>query len=332
MFKKYNSIENTYREAFLNRIQHHGFWNDEYIVQEKVHGANLSFWTTDGLTFHAAKRTAQLEMEERFYNFQSVLATLQPKFENIWTDLKGTYPELTQLTIFGELMGGSYPHPDVQRNSKAVKTQKGIFYSPNNEFFAFDILLNRTDFLSVTAANELFEKEGLLYAKTIFKGPIAKCLEHPNDFNSTIPADLGLPEITPNIVEGVIIRPVQPRFFNNGTRVILKHKNEKWSEKNKSDKPVKPAVIYSEKVLQLHEAVKAYITENRLDNVLSKIGEVTIKDFGKVLGLFNKDILEDFQKDYEEVLATLEKKEQKSINKSLGGVTAKIVRTRLVSL
>ena len=209
---------------------------------------------------------------------------------------------------------------------------KGIFYSPNNEFFAFDILLNRTDFLSVTAANELFEKEGLLYAKTIFKGPITKCLEHPNDFNSTIPADLGLPEITPNIVEGVIIRPVQPRFFNNGTRVILKHKNEKWSEKNKSDKPVKPAVIYSEKVLQLHEAVKAYITENRLDNVLSKIGEVTIKDFGKVLGLFNKDILEDFQKDYEEVLATLEKKEQKSINKSLGGITAKMVRMRLVSL
>ena len=134
MFKKYNSIENSYREEFLNRIQSHGFWKDEYVVQEKVHGANLSFWTTDGITFHTAKRTADLNPEERFYNFQSVLAILQPKFENIWKELKIASPELTQLTIFGELMGGSYPHPDVPRNSKAVKTQKGIYYSPNNEF------------------------------------------------------------------------------------------------------------------------------------------------------------------------------------------------------
>ncbi len=331
MFRKYNSIENTYRAEFLNRIQSHGFWNDEYVVQEKVHGANLSYWTTDGKIFHAAKRTANLEMTERFYNFQSVLAILQPKFENIWTALKKAHPELTQLTIFGELMGGAYLHPDVARNPKAIKTQKGIFYSPNNEFFAFDLLLNRTDFLSVTEANQLFEKEGLLHAKTIFKGTIVECLAHDNAFNSTIPADLGLPEINPNICEGVIIKPIQPRFFNNGTRVILKNKNEKWSERIKLDKPLKPAVIYSERVLQLQELAKTYATENRLSNVLSKIGEVTTKDFGKVLGLFNKDILADFQKDYQEVLATLEKKEQKSINKSLGEVTTKLVRKRLIT-
>lgn len=330
MFKKYNSIENTYREEFLNRIQSHGFWEDEYVVQEKVHGANLSYWTTDGLTFHAGKRTSKLSAEEKFYNFQTVLAELQPKLVNIWNAISITHPNLKQMTIFGELMGGSYPHSEVPRNPKAIKTQKGIFYSPNNEFFAFDILLNQADFLSVTTANRLFEHEGLLHAKTIFQGAITECLKYPNDFNSTIPADLGLPEIKPNIVEGVVIRPIQPRFFNNGTRVILKNKNEKWSERIKLDKPLKPAVIYSEKVLQLQELAKTYATENRLSNVLSKIGEVTTKDFGKVLGMFNKDILEDFQKDYHELLATLEKKEQKSINKSLGGITTKMVRKRLV--
>ena len=330
MFRKYNSIENTYREEFLARIQSHGFWNDEYVVQEKVHGANLSYWTTDGRTFHAAKRTTNLDIDERFYNFQTVLVRLQPKFENIWEQLKIGHPKLTQLTIFGELMGGSYPHPDVERTPKATKIQKGIFYSPDNHFFAFDILLNRTDFLSVTEANSHFEREGLLHAKTIFKGSLAACLKHDNDFNSTVPADLGLPEITPNIIEGVVIRPIQSRFFNNGTRVILKNKNEKWSERIKLDKAIRPEEIFSEKVIQLQEAVKAYITENRLDNVLSKLGEVTTKDFGKVLGLFNKDILEDFQKDYHKVLDTLEKKEQKAINKSLGKITPKMVRKRLV--
>ena len=103
MFKKYNSIENTYREEFLNRIQGHGFWNDEYVVQEKVHGANLSFWTTDGVTFQAGKRTARLGETEKFYNFRSVLVKLQPKLENIWKALQKIRPDLTQLTIFGEL-------------------------------------------------------------------------------------------------------------------------------------------------------------------------------------------------------------------------------------
>lgn len=43
MFKKYNSIENTYRQEFLDKIKGHGFWEDEFVVQEKVHGANLSY-------------------------------------------------------------------------------------------------------------------------------------------------------------------------------------------------------------------------------------------------------------------------------------------------
>ena len=43
MFKKYHSIENSYRTEFINRIKGHMFWNETFIVQEKAHGANLSF-------------------------------------------------------------------------------------------------------------------------------------------------------------------------------------------------------------------------------------------------------------------------------------------------
>lgn len=57
-YSKKKSIENTYREAFLEWIKRHDFWDDEYVVQEKAHGANLSYWTTDGINFHAGKRTA----------------------------------------------------------------------------------------------------------------------------------------------------------------------------------------------------------------------------------------------------------------------------------
>lgn len=42
-FKKYNSIENSYRQKFLNYIVEQGKAAGEWTVSEKVHGANFSF-------------------------------------------------------------------------------------------------------------------------------------------------------------------------------------------------------------------------------------------------------------------------------------------------
>lgn len=55
-FKKYNSIENSYQDDFISSIIEQGFGDLEYVVQEKVHGANLSF-ITDGHKILSAKRT-----------------------------------------------------------------------------------------------------------------------------------------------------------------------------------------------------------------------------------------------------------------------------------
>lgn len=330
MFKKYNSIENTYREAYLERIKGHGLWTKTYVVQEKVHGANLSYFTNDGLHFVGAKRTERIKADERFYNYDVILSSLQDKFSAIWDDLNAKYANLEQLTIFGEVIGGNYPHADVEKDNKSSKVQKGIFYAPQNLFFAFDIMINAEQYLGVDEVNYHFEKHGLLHAKTLFRGSLPDCLAYPNSFESTVPVDLGLPLIEPNICEGVIIRPVETASFNNGTRVILKNKNEKWSENKAFTKKIKKEEPLPEKVVKLQEAILTYATDNRLNNVLSKLGEVTHKDFGKVMGLFNKDIVDDFFKDYEEVLSELEQKERKMITKSIGKATAGLVRNKLI--
>ncbi|AUE23072.1 RNA ligase [Citrobacter phage CF1 ERZ-2017] len=49
-------------------------------------------------------------------------------------------------------------------------------------------------------------------------------------------------------------------------------------------------------------AFTEYVTINRVNNVISKIGTVTTKDFGRVLGLTMKDILEEAAR--EEVVLT----------------------------
>ena len=331
MFKKYNSIENTYRSLFLEKIKNHGFWKDEYVVQEKAHGANLSYWTSDGINFRTAKRSGNIEASEKFYNHEPVLEGIKDQFSNIWNGLKEQYPDLSQMTIFGELIGGNYPHKDIAKDNHSSKIQKGIHYCPENRFYAFDILINAAQYLSVDEANHFFEKEGLLYAKTLFRGSIETCLEYPNEFDSTIPSLMQLPAIHPNICEGVVIRPVETLFMKNGNRVILKNKNEKWSENLKFDKKIIKTEPLSDKVIKLVEAIATYATENRLENVISKYGDFDMKDTGKLIGLFNKDILENFLKDYQHITDELEKKDYKTITKSIGRSTAGMVRERIRS-
>lgn len=317
MFKKYTSIENSYRTEFLDRIKGHGYWDRSYVVQEKVHGSNLSFYTSDGKTFNSGKRTERLNQDDKFYNHQLLLENNIGKFRNIFSNIKEKIENISILTIYGEVIGGSYPHKEVKRNTQALKVQKGIFYSPNNEFYAFDIQINGDLYLNVDYVTALYEKYNLLHAKTLFAGSLDDCLEYPNLFPTTIPSLLGLPIIEPNNCEGVIIKPLNTCYFNNGVRVILKNKNEVWAENSKHIKSLNTKAPLSEKVKELQLLIKTYVTENRLNNVLSKLGEVTIRNFGEIIGDFNRDVIVDFTKDYKSQYECLEKKEQKQITKSI---------------
>lgn len=329
MFKKYNSIENTFRGEFLNRIKTHGFWENDYVVQEKVHGSNLSFWTNDGKMFYSAKRTEIIKEQEKFYNSHLVLSEIKPKLIAIWKLLKIENSKIEQMTIFGELFGGDYPHKKVDVDKQAFIVQKGIFYSPKNHFYAFDIMINAEKYLDVDMANKYFTEVGLLHAKTLFKGNIKECLAFSNDFNTTIPSELHLPILEPNRAEGVVIKPIKVSHFNNGVRVMLKNKNEKWSENKKYHKSIIKTDEPSGKVKKLQEIISTFVTENRLNNVLSKIGQISKKDFGRVLGLLNKDIVDDFTKDYYISINELDKNELKQIKKSIGKSSAELVNKKI---
>lgn len=329
LFRKYNSIENTYREKFIEAIARAGFYQAQYVVQEKVHGANFSF-LTDGKTVQCAKRTAMLSEEENFYGYQKVRDRLANKVIATFALVKQQHTDLQTLTIFGELFGGNYPHQEVAKIKDAHKVQKGIAYCPHNDFYAFDILLNNEQYLAVDKANDIFEQLDWVYAKTLFQGKLEEALKYPNDFESTIPTYFDLPKIAANICEGTIIKPLEPSFFASGSRVILKNKNEKWSEKIKRAKSNHIATPASTQLQVLQQIAHDYITVNRLNNVLSKVGAITHKDIGKVIGLLAKDTLTDFLKDEEEAFVALEKKEQKMLKKQLTNRSAKLVKEEVL--
>jgi len=329
MFKKYNSIENAYRKEFIERVALATIKSNDFVVQEKVHGANFSL-ITNGKDLKSAKRTSILEETDKFYNHASIKELYYEKMLRLFEAIKTKYPNTESITVFGEIFGGSYP--DVEQARGAMKVQKGVFYAPYNEFYAFDIMINQEFYLNINDANQLLETYGFFYAKTLFRGTLKEALEYPNAFDSKIPEWLQLPEIKDNICEGVVIKPVEPHFLPNGSRVIIKNKNAKWSEKSKANSKQTVQVEFSKEAHTLLTELECYINPNRLANVMSKESNLDSTQIGKLIGLLSKDAFEDFLKEFEIPFETLEKSEQKRLTKQLNQYSAKLVRQELLQL
>ncbi|MGR3854589.1 RNA ligase, Rnl2 family [Chryseobacterium indologenes] len=335
IFKTYNAIENAYQARVIEQIRMQGFGDEVFIVQEKVHGANFSFFT-DGKEIKIAKRTAFIEKDEKFFNAHQVLERYRNNVIEVFQKVKTIHPDVETVVIYGELFGGGYQHKEVESVKDAVKVQKGIEYAPYNEFYAFDIKLNGVTYLDTEVVNQIFEETGFFYAKILFQGSLEEALKFPNVFNSKIPAWLGLPELENNRCEGTIVKTLKTKYFGNGARIILKNKNEKWVEKakmvKKQAKAVQKQVHFSEKAQEIWEEIQKYATANRLNNVVSKIGEFEPKMIGKVIGLFAQDILEDFDKDFPAAFMAIEKEEQKRINKKLNSLVIDFIKEELMTL
>jgi len=326
-FRKFNSIENKYREEFLISLHEQGLSEGTFVVTEKVHGANFSLWT-NGKEVCSAKRTAFLTSEDQFYQYEAAVERYSQSLKKLWETLSASR-ELEQVAVFGELFGGAYPHPDVKRIKGVTTIQKGVWYAPHIDFYAFDILIDNEEYLAVDEANALFESCGFFYAKPLFEGKFADAINFPNTFNSKLPAWLGLPQIEENVCEGVVIRPLKALFTSGGSRVIIKNKNEKWSENLRRKKVVLDQDKISNRAAALRSIAEGYVTENRLNNVISKIGQVGPKEFGMVLGLYNQDVWVDFVSDYQKDLEQLEKKEQKYLRKALNARATGLLRKQM---
>lgn len=331
-FKKYSSIENHFNREFMEHVVEQMPQDLQYVVQEKVHGANTSF-LCDGNEVKFAKRTSMLADDEKFYDYPELLEAYKDKVLNLFARVKSQHSEVVTISVFGEMFGGLYPHNDVKINRKLTLIQKGVCYTPEHEFYGFDIYLSDGEngwYLPVDEVNEIFEAEGFFYAKTLFRGTLAECLKYPNAFPSKISEWLGLPAIEDNICEGIVIRPVTPMYLRNGSRVLIKSKNERFAEKKsvkKRNKLFAEPVPYSDELKALVAEVDVYVTENRLTNVVSHIGEVHVpKDFGKIMGLFAKDVFEDFLKEHGGDYSALDKSEQKLLNKELNKLSTELVK------
>jgi len=118
--------------------------------------------------------------------------------------------------------------------------------------------------------------------------------------------------------------------LSNGSRVLLKSKNARFAEKKSRKKRESKLFVpptYSEPLNELLEIVEQYVTENRLNNVVSKVGQISLpKEIGKLMGLFSKDILDDFLKEHSGEYVALEKMEQKILNRHVNSFAINLIK------
>lgn len=289
----------------------------KWVVTEKIHGANFSF-VYENQQLQYAKRKGYLQWEDDFFGFQRVVADLEDRvlslFEQLHQDMSAD-----RYIIYGELFGGKYPHPEVAPDEQVQAIQTGVYYSPFIQFCAFDIALLTEDtdakiYLDYDTAITYFERFNIFYARPLFIGKWNDALNFDIQRSSTIPALLHLPEITPNLMEGAVIKPLHHSTVALSSRPVIKHKNPAFDEEEKFHEAEKWSFIpdvhsRSEELSFLITEMAAYITENRLHNALSKIGRLDLlneKRMEEIKEEFTEDVYTDFNIDNGNMLAELD--------------------------
>ena len=307
----------------------------DWVATEKIHGANFSFTYANG-TLHYAKRKSLLNWNDDFFGFQHVVERLEVQIIELFEVLSTKY-EAKQITIYGELFGGAYPHQNVTKIANLNAIQTGVYYCPNIHFCAFDIGLITDDekyYLDYKTAIRYFETHNILYAKPLFIGKLSHTLNFNIRINSTIPKIWNLPPLNDNLIEGVVVKPYQPLPASwRKARPIIKLKNPEFEEELKFHEARKWSYIpevstLSEELSYILEELSNYITENRLESAISKIGSISLKNnsrLGEIQVEILRDTLEDFNDDYDDILKQLSTKQNEWIKDRLTAQINKLI-------
>ncbi|KRX08714.1 hypothetical protein PPERSA_08025 [Pseudocohnilembus persalinus] len=331
IFNKYSSIENLNTKPYEKmmdyfqeqlKLQNLTVDDLEWVMSEKIHGANFSFLikkdkqNQDNLLIQCASRNGILQPGQNFNNYEILLEKLEKQlyqfFDQVEKINKAKGYITIQVQIFGEIYGGFYQHQNVQKIPKRSKVQKGVYYSPDIEFQAFDCkvtkyqenqLKNETNqYMSFKELEEFCNKTDFPFIGILKKGKFKELIKFNADqFESQVYLKFNLPKIENNIAEGVVLRP-----YNFGHEPLIKIKSEKYKEKSvlkqEQEREFSNYLDENKDIKQKFQEILQFLNENRLNSVLSKLTDdfKKRKNSVKIAKLLIKDAKEDFAKEASE--------------------------------
>lgn len=308
-FRTYSHINNTSGKT-IKKMGPYLDLSAEWVAIEKIHGANLSF-LTDGVTIMTARRSGIIPQEENFYSSTKITEKYHDDILEVYRRIKTDNPETSSIQIFGEIFGGSYPG----YQSISMTVQKGIYYNNEIDFLVFDIVMktnNYLPFISSSSSNSndkniveswyLSQDEIIKYLNNLsglqaipisHKGSFDEIISINPVFETTIPKLYGLPPIEKNMAEGYVFKANKRHPCHQSSRPILKKKNSTFAEVSL---PLQSAdKLEVNDVSFFYDKIILYITQNRFNNVISKIG--INNPIPKIRGLLIMDAIKDFKTD-----------------------------------
>lgn len=333
-FVSYQKIGESLEKIGLAEAEARALSRAEWIASEKIHGANFCVMS-DGHHVECAKRKATLDASEFFFGYREVVGQLVPAvLELAAIAAEELAEELAQVSLFGELFGGGYPHPEVPPVDGVEYIQTGVAYSPGLELFFFDVELvcakRGRFFLDFDDAQALVERVGLMWNRALVRGSLTDVMCAPVEFSSTIPRRLGLPELDePNLAEGLVIRPARERVIETDAgpvRPLIKRKIASFSEDRRfhqardwSKNPSKLAELSGALDLLEWEGVNR-INSARIQAAVSKIGRPTSAEdvlYDEVVEEVLRDVFEELRAGFAAQLLAIDAEERALLDESL---------------
>lgn len=298
MFKKYQSIENSYQtshiEFYVNKFGKE-LLDSTFVVTEKLDGANFQINVTKE-EIKYGRRTDYLKEDEKFFNWNEI----KGKYEVIGKHIQQclNMPKEKQMIVLGRELKMSEITLYFEMISNKINKRVKYFHDNRIELVCIDVFVDNKK-LNYFDGIAFLQSLGLINIRFapvfgVVEG-LSKALDFPTRFNS------GLIELENNLIEGIVIQPLEPEKFKTNEYFILKKKNKEFMEKIKVEKEY---VSYAEKFLFLDN----YINDNRLISAESKLGKFqSTKQIGEFMKEINQDVISDLIKENIEITRDLTK-------------------------
>jgi Rnl2 family RNA ligase len=304
----YSELENVNNQNLIAALRDRpNLISGDYIVTEKVHGANFKF-ETDGETVLYGRRKGWIG-DDNFLLCQNLYTSYKPKILQLFHDVKKVMPDLKILRVFGELYGGYYTRELLRPKQKQIQSE--ILYNPENDLYFFDIHYTKKSglekWMKYTTAINFFKSLGLFYAEPLFIGPFEEAIKYGNVFDTTIPGKKGLPDprsvlAQGYLAEGVVIKPDDEKTYD-GRRVIMKNRNENSYPERPPPRPLRTDADFIDKELMLIRIALEYLTDFRFKITMNKYDSREKRS--NLQKAFIDDAIKDFKKDYEELYESI---------------------------
>jgi Rnl2 family RNA ligase len=241
-----------------------GIW----VALEKLHGAHMVI-ASDGDVVKIGKRKAWLEPDEAFFGWQLIQSELS---EAVRSMARATGAKRT--VVYGELIGGAYPHSAVPAVPGLTAVQSGIWYTPSLVWVVFDALVamseeDEGEMLAHHELEALSKASGLRTPPRLGRGTRSELDRLVVGAETQIPQWFGLPAIANNLAEGMVLKPDQR--LTTGQRPVIKRKLPEFDDArfgeaetwNPGQVTVELMMIWAERLVQ----------PARLASARSKVGE-----------------------------------------------------------